>query len=136
MTKTTADRRIELVRTIQDLAGKVVYGSLSEIYRTCGTPSCRCHGPGPKHGPHLQIVYKGETGKTTGCYVPIAAQQPIRDGAAAWQTLQEAVRELGTINRDTLIEQARAAKATAKASRPTTSPEAKRPTRRDAGSGA
>ena len=136
MTKTTAERRIELVRTVQDLAGAVVYGSLSEIYRTCGNPGCRCHGPGPKHGPHLQIVYKGDRGKTTGCYVPIAAQQQIRDGAAAWQTLQEAVRELGSINRDALIAQARAAKATAKAKRPTTSPEAKRPARRDAGPGA
>ena len=136
MTKTTAERRIELVRTIQDLAGAVVYGSLSEIYRTCGNPGCRCHGTGPKHGPHLQIVYKGDSGKTTGCYVPIAAQQQIRDGAAAWQTLQEAVRELGAINRDALIEQARAAKATAKAKHPTTSTEAKRPTRRNAGTGA
>jgi hypothetical protein len=136
VTKATADRRIELVRTIQDLAGKVVYGSLSEIYRTCGTPSCRCHGPGPKHGPHLQIVYKGDNGKTTGCYVPIAAQQQIRDGAAAWQTLQDAVRELGSINRDAIVELARAAKAAAKANRPTTSPDAKRPTRREAGTGA
>ena len=36
----------------------------------------------------------------------VSDHSQIRDGAAAWQTLQEAVRELGAINRDALIEQA------------------------------
>lgn len=120
MTKTTAERRAELISKIAQLAGGVVFGSLSEIYRTCGTPSCRCHGPGPKHGPHLQIGWPGDNGKTTGCYVPIAAQPLIRAGAADWQSVQAALRELGALNRDAIIAEARAAKAAAQGRRPGT----------------
>lgn len=120
MTNAPADRRSDLVNRIQRLAAGVVYGSLSEIFRTCGQNTCRCHTTGPKHGPHLQIVYKGTNGKSTGCYVPLAAQQQIRDGAAAWQELQEALRKLGSINRETVIEQARKAKAESRDKRPGT----------------
>lgn len=111
MGKTTAERRAALIGQIRELVGGVVFGSLSEIYRTCGSPGCRCHGPGPKHGPHLQIGWPGANGKTTGCYVPIAAQPKIREGAAAWQALQAALRELGALNRDAIIAEARAANA-------------------------
>lgn len=97
---------------------------------------CRCHGPGPEHGPHLQIGWPGDNGKTTGCYVPIAAQPRIREGAKGGQEIQDALREPGAANRDAISAEARAAKATAKAKRPTTSRETNRPTRRDAGTGA
>lgn len=117
MPKTTAERRAELVDRIARLLDGVVFGSLSEIYRTCGTPSCRCHTSGPKHGPHLQIGWPGEHGKTAGCYVPIAAQQAIRTGAAGWQDVQGALRELGALNRDAIIADARAAKAAAREAR-------------------
>lgn len=120
MEKMESDRRTELVRQISNLAVTATSGSLSEIYRTCGNAGCRCHGPGPKHGPHLQLVYKGANGKTTGCYVPLAAQEQIRAGVAAWQELQAAIRELGALNRDTIIERVRAAKATEREKRPGT----------------
>jgi uncharacterized protein DUF6788 len=133
VSKTTADRRAELIATIAQLAEGVVFGSLSEIYRTCGTPSCRCHGPGPKHGPHLQIGWPGDNGKTTGCYVPIAAQPLIRAGAADWQSLQAALRELGALNRDAIIAEARNAKLAAREKRPGTPRTAGRPSPRQAG---
>lgn len=122
MKKITAEQRTELIRQIGHLASGVVFGSLSEIYRTCGSPGCRCHGAGPKHGPHLQIGWPGAAGKTTGCYVPIAAQPKIREGAAAWQSLQAALRELGALNRDAIIAEARAANAASREKRPGTSP--------------
>lgn len=136
MAKTTAERRAELISKIAQLAGGVVFGSLSEIYRTCGTPTCRCHGPGPKHGPHLQIGWPGDNGKTTGCYVPIAAQPLIRAGAANWQLVQTALRELGALNRDALITEARDAKAAAHAKRPRTPRSTGRPRPRNAAMGA
>jgi len=39
----------------------------------------------PKHGPHLNVSYRGEKGKTTGYYVPKGAQQATRQGVEAWQ---------------------------------------------------
>lgn len=136
MKKTMAEQRTELIDRIARLVGGVVFGSLSEIYRTCGTPSCRCHGPGPKHGPHLQIGWPRDNGKTTGCYVPIAAQPHIRAGAVDWQSVQTALRELGALNRDAIIAEARDAKAAARRNRSETPLTAGRPRSRPAGTGA
>jgi hypothetical protein len=89
------------------LANVAVFGTLSESYRTCGHESCRCHGDGPKHGPHLHISYRGAEGKTTGYYVPKAAEAPIRDGVAAWNRMLEILRGLAELNGQEALENAR-----------------------------
>ena len=112
MQQTRADWRLELIQQVTELAGLVIFGSLSEMYRTCGSPGCRCHTTGPKHGPQLHVVYRGESGKSSGYYVPIAAQADIRKGVAAWRAIQEAIRELAGINKDEILERARSEKPT------------------------
>src|SRR5437899_8682653 len=61
----SAQRR-KLLSEIERLAEVAIFGTLSETYRTCGSPGCHCQTGGPKHGPHLNISYRGEKGKTTG----------------------------------------------------------------------
>lgn len=100
-------RRQKLVNDINRLADAVVFGTLSESYRTCGRPNCRCHDGGPKHGPHFQISYRGDEGKTSGYYVPKAAEPAIRRGVDAWNQLQSLLRELATLTKDEILEQAR-----------------------------
>jgi hypothetical protein len=92
VTTNNNDDRQELLEEIQRLAEIAVFGTLSETYRTCGQKNCRCHGPGPRHGPHLHISYRGPEGKTVGYYVPKAAHSSIRDGSEAWKTLQQLLR--------------------------------------------
>jgi len=58
-------RRRKLLEEIGRLTEVAVFGTLSETYRTCGNPGCHCRQGGPKHGPHLNISYRGENGKTT-----------------------------------------------------------------------
>jgi len=104
-------RRQKLLREIERLAEVAIFGTLSETYRTCGRPGCHCHTGGPKHGPHLNISYRGEKGKTTGYYVPKAAAEATREGVAAWQKLQERLRELAELNKDRNLERAREAES-------------------------
>lgn len=104
---TRPDRRSQLLCEISRLAAIAIAGTASESYRTCGNAGCRCHGAGPKHGPHLYVSYKGDTGKTTGYYVPKAAHEDIRNGIHAWQTLKELLRELSDLNRQSILDQAR-----------------------------
>src|ERR1700739_98107 len=94
---------LQLLRQIRQLAQVAIYGSLSETYRRCGNPGCRCHHGGPKHGPHLYISYRGENGKTTGFYVPHHAEPQIRQGVEAWAQLQDCLRELAALNKERLI---------------------------------
>jgi hypothetical protein len=52
--------RLRLLSQIKQLAQTAIYGSLSESFRRCGNPGCRCHHGGPKHGPHLNISVTAE----------------------------------------------------------------------------
>ena len=102
-----AERRRKLLREIQGLADLAIFGTLSETYRTCGHAGCHCQGPGSKHGPHLNVSYRGEDGKTTGYYVPQAAQRATRQGVAAWEKLQKRLRELADLNKERILREAR-----------------------------
>lgn len=102
------DRRDRLLAEIERLVQVAVFGTLSQSYRTCGSPGCRCHRDGPKHGPHLYISYRGAEGKTTGYYVPKGAQQTIEAGVAAWQRLQECLREVAELNKEVALAKAKA----------------------------
>src|SRR5207248_8592300 len=104
----TAQRR-KLLGEIARLAEVALFGTLSETYRTCGSPGCHCQSGGPKHGPHLNVSYRGEKGKTTGYYVPKAAQEATREGVAAWQEMQECLRELAELNKERNLQSAREA---------------------------
>lgn len=107
MSSKSTERRRKLLREIQRLADRAIFGTLSESYRTCGQGGCHCQGSGPKHGPHLNVSYRGNEGKTTGYYVPKAAEQVVREGVIAWQRLQQRLRKLAELNKSRALEQAR-----------------------------
>ena len=102
-----AERRRKLLAEIERLAEVAIFGTLSTTYRTCGRSGCHCQGSGPKHGPHLNVSYRGEEGKTTGYYVPLAAQRATRQGVAAWEKLQSRLRQLAQLNKEQILQQAR-----------------------------
>lgn len=97
-----SSKRTRLLRELQRLGRRVIFGTVSETYRTCGQSGCRCHHGGPKHGPHVQVSYRGTDGKTTGYHVPQPLAPAVREGVAAWQRLQEVARELAEVNREQL----------------------------------
>ena len=102
--------RQRLLEEIEQLARRAIHGTLSESYRTCGNPRCRCHAQGPKHGPHLYISYRGEGGKTSGYYVPKAAESEVRRGVEAWSQLQTQLRQLSALNKERALQAARVKK--------------------------
>jgi len=105
-----AERRKQLLQQIERLSRVAVFGTLSETYRACGSPGCRCHGPGPKHGPYLNISYRGDAGKTTGYTVPRGAETAIREGVEAWRSLQLCLREVAGMNKERALDSAREGK--------------------------
>src|SRR5438876_10890816 len=90
----SAAQRRKLLGEIARLAEVAIFGSLSATYRTCAQTGCHCQGDGPKHGPHLNVSYRGERSKTTGYNVPKGAQEAYREAVAALQKMQECLREL------------------------------------------
>jgi hypothetical protein len=108
--KEALSTRQRLLEEIEQLARRAIHGTLSESYRTCGNPRCRCHHHGPKHGPHLYVSYRGESGKTTGYYVPKAAESKVRRAVEAWIQLQTQLRQLSALNKERALETARVKK--------------------------
>jgi hypothetical protein len=98
--KRLLQRRDSAVRRLPELAEKMLFGSASETYRTCGNPKCRCHTTGPKHGPHMYVNYKGEHGRTTGYYVPKALMETVRESLAAWREFQALAKEIAQLNKE------------------------------------
>src|SRR5258708_20715144 len=97
----TQKTRDALLRQLSRLARRALFGSLSETYRTCGWPGCRCH-QGHKHGPHLYVSYRGPKGTTTGYYVPQHLAEALREGGAAWEELQQGLRQRAELNHQAL----------------------------------
>src|SRR5260370_29843098 len=95
--------RLRLLRQIRQLAQMAIYGSLSETYRRCGNPDCRCHHGGPKHGPHLYISYRGTNRKTTGYYLPHHAEARTRHGVDACSHLHYTLAEPSPLNKYRLL---------------------------------
>jgi hypothetical protein len=107
-----APQREELLHELQQLARRALFGTISETYRTCGHPRCRCHHGGPKHGPHLYVSYRGAKGKTTGYYVPKAVQEEVRASIDAWHRLQDTLLQISALNKERLLEGRRRKKQT------------------------
>lgn len=100
MTTPLHKRRDKVIAKLLELAPQILVGSASETYRTCGNPNCRCHGPGPKHGPHMYVSYKGEHGRTTGYYVPTAMHGRVRRGLDAWSEFHELTKQVAQLNKE------------------------------------
>jgi hypothetical protein len=107
-TKPQRERRRQLEQRVAQLSRVALFGTLSETYRACGSPGCRCHGPGPKHGPYLTISYRSDAGRTTGYSVPKGAETAVREGVEAWRMLQQCLRELADATKERVLARARA----------------------------
>lgn len=97
----TSDRNNKhLISKLAALAPKILFGTLSSTYRTCGKPTCICHR-GERHGPYLHVSYRAD-GRTQGFNVPGSLQAQVADGVEAWKRFQAIARELAEHNRQAL----------------------------------
>jgi len=111
---------------LTEAALAMIQGSLSEVTRQCGDPSCACAwDPLRRHGPHLYLKFSAD-GKPHSVYVPPDHAPALRESHRAWLRFQAigtefvgANRErfLRSLDRDKQRAKARRAKARAKTSR-------------------
>src|SRR2546421_10173411 len=93
--------RDALLRRLSQLARRALFGTLSETYRTCGRPGCRCQ-QGQKHGPHLYVSFRGPPAPPRGIKVQKARLGPIGGGERVCQDLRALLGELRGVNRERL----------------------------------
>ncbi|HSP68761.1 MAG TPA: DUF6788 family protein [Bryobacteraceae bacterium] len=91
-------RRDHLRAQLSDM-GDMRPGSLTERYRKCGKPSCRCARKGaPGHGPSYSLTHpvKGKT--VTRIIPPGPAVERTRRQIAEYQRFRAVVRELVAVS--------------------------------------
>ncbi len=88
-TLTNIVRKVPPISELSQAAQLMVNGSLSEVTRRCGDPSCACASdPLRRHGPHLYLNYSCE-GKACSVYIPAGQQEAIRQAHKAWLRFNE-----------------------------------------------
>ena len=88
-----------LIHELTETAQSMVQGSLSELTRQCGDPSCACAcDPQRRHGPHLYLKFNDER-KTYSVYVPPAQGEALKTAHRAWLRFQELGAEVSASNR-------------------------------------
>jgi len=107
--------KAELIQQLELLTQSMVQGSLSELTRQCGDPSCACfHDPAQRHGPHLYLKFNAE-GKIHSVYVPPQNAPAIKSAHAAWLRFQEIGSRISAANRGQLLRELQRQKLKAKA---------------------
>src|SRR5438874_12178980 len=91
--------KVRLITELEQAAATMVAGSLSELTRQCGDPTCACaHDPARRHGPHLYLKFNA-TGKAHSVYVPAEQGEPIKEAQRAWLRFQQIGAQIGADNR-------------------------------------
>jgi hypothetical protein len=107
------------IAELEQAAQSMVPGSLSELTRQCGDPSCACASdPARRHGPHLYLRYNAE-GKAHSVYVPPEQSEPLKEAHRAWLRFQEIAGQIAAENRERFLRRLQRAKLAAKARRGT-----------------
>ena len=105
------------IEKLEQAAQSMVQGSLSEVTRQCGDPSCGCaHDPAKRHGPHLYLKFSAE-GKAHSVYIPPPLAPLIKNAHAAWLRFQELGLKLSATNRERLLRDLKREKQAVKAKR-------------------
>ena len=98
-------------------AQSMVHGSLSEVTRQCGDPSCACAwDPTRRHGPHLYLKFSAE-GKAYSIYIPPEDQDALKEAYRSWLRFQEIAGQVASNNRQQFLRTLDRHKQLAKAQR-------------------
>jgi len=106
-----------LITEMAHAAQSMVQGSLSEVTRQCGDPSCACAwDPARRHGPHLYLKFSAE-GKAYSIYIPPEDQAALKEAHGAWLRFQDIAGQVAADNRQRFLRTLDRHKQVAKAQR-------------------
>jgi hypothetical protein len=106
-----------LLAELAHIAHLMIPGSLSEVTRQCGDPSCACaRDPSRRHGPHLYLKFSA-SGKAHSVYVSPKEREAVVQGHEAWLRFNELASKMAVHNRQRLLHELSRHKQAAKAQR-------------------
>ena len=95
-------RKALLVRSFA-LPAHLLHASLLERFLPCGKPNCRCHDPGPKHGPFYYLNRCFPKGQLLTLLLKSQGQiDQARSGLSAYSQIQQSLDQISQINYELL----------------------------------
>jgi len=79
---------------------EMVNGSVTQIYRRCGKPGCKC-AQGEKHGPAQALLFK-EDGRSQMVYLPRGSLTECRRRRTQYDRFKDLTRQILSVNRQIL----------------------------------
>ena len=103
LTLTSMKSKVLFISELDETAQTMIQGSLSEVTRQCGDPTCACAwDPQRRHGPHLYLKFSSD-GQARSVYVPPGHAQVLRESHQAWLRFQEIGTQLAAGNRERFL---------------------------------
>jgi hypothetical protein len=95
-------RKARLLRAFE-LPPEILHASLIERFMKCGKSNCRCHGPGPKHGPFFYLNRCFAKGQLQSLLLKSPDQiAQARQSVAAYAQVVQVLDQISQINHELL----------------------------------
>ncbi len=89
-------RRLQ-VAAVMKLTESMLRGTLTPLYRRCGTPTCYCASGEERHGPIYSLNWS-ENGQPRRLYVPPELVDQVRQGVEAYRQYRDVGQQLAEEN--------------------------------------
>jgi hypothetical protein len=96
-----SQRRRQQVAALVRLTESMLRGTLTPLYRRCGTATCYCATGEQKHGPIYSLNWS-EDGQPHRCYVPPELVEQVQQGVEAYRRYREIGQQLAAENAEAL----------------------------------
>lgn len=100
-TSSLRKKRQKLINELCAFDGKVIRGSLIEVYRKCGKPGCKCE-KGKGHGPKHILTINFPKRRPEQDYIPLEYVTQVKQYIDNYHQFKELLEQICAINRDIL----------------------------------
>lgn len=89
--------RRDVAKEVGRLMERMLCGTLTPLYRRCGTPTCYCATGEQKHGPVYSLNWS-ESGTPTRVYVAPAMVEQVKVGVDAYRRYRDVGQQVADAN--------------------------------------
>jgi uncharacterized protein DUF6788 len=95
-----SERRRQVAAVVK-LTESMLRGTLTPLYRRCGTATCYCASGEQKHGPVYSLNWS-EAGQPQRLYIPPELVEQVQEGVEAYRRYREVGLQLAEQNAEAL----------------------------------
>ena len=92
-------KRQQLLNKLNAIEGKIIRGSITESYKKCGKPGCKCE-TGIGHGPKYSMTINFPKRKPEHDYIPLEHITQVKEYVGNYHQFKDILEQICVINRE------------------------------------